>query len=321
VTDSVRPKRVLAVCYSQTGQLSKIAENFLAPLRESPAIELHVESLQPIHEYPFPWPFLRFFDAFPETVHGDTVPLRPLALPEQDAFDLVIVFYQVWFLSPSQPITAFLKDPLTSKLLADKPVITVIGCRNMWLMAQEKVKRLLAACGARLLDNVVLVDSSPTLATLLTTPLWLLTGKRHLIKALPSAGIDDTAITRTRRFGMALRDALQRNEERGTEPLLSGLKAVDADPRLLASEKAGTRSFQLWGKLLRAIGRPGQWRRYPVLLLYVLFLVALILSVVPISLTIQWLLRPLMRRRLAALKSQFELPSGCGAERMHLYER
>jgi hypothetical protein len=33
------------------------------------------------------------------------------------------------------------------------------------------------------------------------------------------------------------------------------------------------------------------------------------------------MLRPLMRRRLAAIKSRFEWPSGSGRERMHLYER
>lgn len=322
MTDPGGPKRVLAVRFSQTGQLHDISEHLLAPLRDSPDIQLHVETLQPVREYPFPWPFLRFFDTFPETVHGDTAPLRPLALRADDTpFDLVIVFYQVWFLAPSQPIATFLRDPLAAKLLAGKPVVTVIGCRNMWMLAQEKVKRLLDACGARLLDNVVLTDSGPTLATLLTTPLWLLTGRRELIRALPAAGIAADAIARTRRFGLALRDALRRDEERGDQPLLRGLQAVDADPRLLVSEKAGTRSFHLWGKLLRGVGRPGQWQRQPVLLVYVLFLVALILTVVPVSLALQWLLRPLMRRRLAAIKSKFEGPSGSGRERMHLYER
>lgn len=322
MTDLVRPKRVLAVRFSQTGQLHDISEHLLAPLRESPDIRLHVETLRPVREYPFPWPFLRFFDTFPETVHGVAVPLQPLDVPSDDVpFDLVIVFYQVWFLAPSPPIATFLQDPSVAKLLAGKPVVTVIGCRNMWMMAQEKIKRLLDACGARLVDNVVLTDDSPTLATLLTTPLWLLTGRRDFFRALPAAGIAAPSIAHTRRFGLALRDALRRNEERGAQPLLGGLQAVEADPRLLVSEKAGTRSFHVWGTLLRAVGRPGQWQRQPVLLVYVLFLVALILTVVPVSLALQWLLRPLMRRRLAAIKSKFEWPSGSGRERMHLYER
>jgi hypothetical protein len=187
------------------------------------------------------------------------------------------------------------------------------------MLAQEKMKGMLEACGARLLDNVALVDPSPTMASLWTTPFWLLSGKKDFIKMLPPAGVDAASIQAASRFGFALRDALRNNEERGNAPLLSGLKAVDSNPHLLVSEKAATRSFYLWGKLLRAVGEPGQLRRYPFLILYVIFLITLISTVVPLSLLIQSLLRPFMRRRFAALKQRFDLPSGSGTERMHLY--
>jgi hypothetical protein len=71
--------------------------------------------------------------------------------------------------------------------------------------------------------------------------------------------------------------------------------------------------------LLRAAGEPGQWQRYPFLVLYVIFLIALIMTVVPLSLLIQSLLRPFTRRRFAVLKQQFDLPSGSSTERMHQY--
>jgi hypothetical protein len=319
VTDSPRPKRVLAVCYSQTGQLSRIARHFLAPLQERADVDLHVEKLRPVRDYPFPWPLLRFFDTFPETVHAAPSPLQPLSLTGAEDFDLVVVFYQVWFLAPAQPVTAFLQHPPAARILKDKPVVTVIACRNMWLLAQERMRAMLERVGARLVDNVVLVDPSPTMASLLTTPLWMLSGKRDLIRALPPAGVDEASIVATRRFGVALRDALERDEERGTAPLLTGLRAVDANPHLLVSEKAATRSFYLWGKLMRAAGAPGQWRRYPVLFLYISFLVTLVLTVVPVSLVVQALLRPFTRARFARLKARFDAPSGSGAERMHLY--
>ena len=65
--------------------------------------------LRPRKPYPFPWPILRFFDTFPETIHLDPPELEPFALPP-GRFDLVILGYQVWFLSPSGPTAAFLKD-------------------------------------------------------------------------------------------------------------------------------------------------------------------------------------------------------------------
>jgi len=313
-------KRVLVLTYSQTGQLAEVTRRVVEPLQQDNGISVHIETLRPVAPYPFPWGFFSFLDAFPESAHMAPCELQPLTLKGDEDFDLVILPYQVWFLAPSIPVTSFLKHPLAKKLLAGKPVVTVIACRNMWMLAQEKMKGMLADCGARLLDNVALVDPSPTMASLWTTPFWLLSGKKDFLKFLPPAGVDAESIQRARRFGLALCDALHLDAERGNAPLLGGLKAADSNPHLLFSEKAATRSFFVWGKLLRAVGKPGQLRRYPFLILYVMFLITLISTVVPVSLLIQSLTRPLLRRRFAAIKQQFDQPSGSGAERMHLYE-
>lgn len=206
-------KRVLVLNYSQTGQLTEITGRIVEPLQQDKNILLHIEILRPLKPYPFPWKFFSFLDAFPESAHMIAPPLQPLSLSGDENFDLVILPYQVWFLAPSLPVTAFLKHPVAKKLLAGKPVVTVIACRNMWMLAHEKMKVLLNACGARLLDNVVLVDPASTIATLFTTPLWLLTGKRNLLRILPPAGVDAASIQATSRFGFALRDALHNNQE------------------------------------------------------------------------------------------------------------
>ncbi len=317
---SPRRKRVLVIQYSQTGQLTAVAEQIAAPLRADPGIELHVESLKPLPAYPFPWPFFRFLDAFPEAALMQPPALAALSLTGDERFDLVILPYQVWFLAPSPPITAFLRHPVGRRLLRGKPVVTVIACRNMWMLAQEKLKTLLADCGARLIDNVVLIDPGPTLATFFTTPRWLWTGNPAGFWGMPPAGLNAAQIQGTRRFGLALRDALHRGAEQGSQPLLSGLGAVTADPRLYVSEKAGTRSFFVWGKLLRAAGGPGSPQRLPLLALYVVFLVLMIATVVPTSLLLQALLRPLLGGWLGRIKHQFEKPSGSATDRLRLYE-
>ncbi len=315
-----RKKRVLLIQYSQTGQLTAVADRIVAPLRDDPTIELHVESLRPLPAYPFPWPFFRFLDAFPESALMKPPPLAPLTLTDDEDFDLILLPYQVWFLAPSPPITAFLRDPLAQRLLRGKPVVTVIACRNMWMLAQEKLKGLLAGAGARLIDNVVLVDPGPTLATFITTPRWLWTGRQGGFWGLPAAGLSAAQIASTRRFGLALRDALHRDAERGQAPLLAGLAAVTADPRLYISEKAGTRSFFAWGHLLRAAGPPGSPQRVPLLALYVVFLILMIVTVVPTSLLLQLLLRPVLGGWLGRIKAQFEMPSGSATDRLPLYE-
>lgn len=313
-------KKVLAILYSQTGQLSAIAEQVLAPLLADARIGVHLEILKPVREHPFPWPFFRFLDTFPESAHLVPEKLQPLTLAENAEFDLVLIFYQVWFLAPSRPAIAFLDTPAAQRVLRGKPVVTVIACRNMWMNAHTRMRRLLNQLGARHLDNVVLTDRAPTLATLLTTPLWLLTGRKTPVPGLPTAGVAPGEIKRSIRFGRALRDALHAGHEQGEGPLLSGLGAVEAQPQLMVSERAGSRSFHVWGKLLRLAGPPGAWQRKPLLVFYVVFLLGIIVTVVPLSLALQTLLRPLLKQRLAALKAGFEHPSGSGTERLTQYD-
>jgi len=312
-------KKVLVVHYSQTGQLTRVVKSICATLGGK-NIEIAHEYLRPKECYPFPWPLFQFFDVFPESVYLDPPELEPLQLDTQVKYDLIILAYQVWFLSPALPITAFLKSPQAQTLLQDRPVVTLIACRNMWLMAQEKMKTLLQACGAKLRDNVVLVDPGPSLTTFITTPRWLLSGNKGKSGGfLPPAGVSENDIDNASRFGRALAYALNNDLEQHDAPMLTGLKAVVVDPKLITSEKVGNRSFMIWGRILRKMGKAGDPRRKPILLFYICFLVILIITVVPITMFIKSLLRPLIQKKLNSQKAYFELPSGSGQERMQEY--
>ena len=303
-------KRVLVVYFSQTGQLARIARRLASPLAASGEVELVEEVLRPRAPYPFPWPLLRFFDAMPEAVLLDPPELESLAVRPDQPFDLIVLAYQVWFLSPSGPTTAFLKSDEGKRLLRGRPVVTVIACRNMWLNAQETVKSLIREAGGELRDNVVFTDRAPTLATLITTPRWLLTGRRDAFLGLPSAGVAEADIAGAERFGHALVQALRDGREKGSAPMLAGLGAARVDPRLIFSERAGKRAFGAWSRIIRLGGAPGAWLRLPLVVLFCLYLVAMILAVVPASLLLQRLLRPLLARRLESQKTYFEAPSG-----------
>lgn len=304
--------RVLVVCYSQTGQLRDIVEATIAPLRRASEIEVVVETLRPAQPFPFPWTFWQFFDTFPETVHEVALPNQSMAVSLDERFDLVILAYQVWFLSPALPITAFLDSPEASRLLAGRPVITLVGCRNMWLMAQERMKERLAELGARLIDHIVLTDSTHSAFTFVSTPLWMLTGKRgpFLGGFVPPAGVPAAEIAGCSRFGEAIAAQLPDRDPRDDRPMLQGLGAVSVNERLIASERIGKRSFRLWGSLLRALGDPGTPLRRAALGCYFLFLLTLILTVVPISAVLKRLLAPLARARTAAQRAYFAAPSG-----------
>lgn len=305
-------KRVLFVSYSQTGQLSAVVQSVAAPLVASPSVDVVFETLDPVEPYPFPWPFLRFFNTFPETVHAMPRPLKPLRVGADEPFDLIVLAYQVWFLSPSQPMAAFLQSPEAVRLLRGRPVITLIACRNMWLMAQETVKQRLHALGAHLIDNVVLTDRAHSAATFISTPLWMLTGRRgpFLGEAVPAAGIDAEDIAGARRFGCAIEAGLPALDGAQPRAMLKGLGAVTVNERLIASERIGYRSFRLWGRLLLILGPPSSLPRRVVLCFYIVFLAVMILTVAPISALIKRFLGPWMRERIARQRAYFAAPSG-----------
>lgn len=305
-------KRVLIVHFSQSGQLNDVVRSIAAPLEASDEIEVSYELLRPQVEYPFPWPFFRFFDTFPETVYADPDPIAPLSDACRQRYDLVILAYQVWFLSPAQPVTAFLDSPEAPALLRDTPVITLIACRNMWLMAQETMKERLASLGARLTDNIVLTDPALSGLTFFSTPMWVLTGNKGpwLGGLIPEAGVSPEDIAAASRFGDAIARQLPQRGNGEANPMLSGLGAVSINEKLIASERIAIRSFRIWGGLLRALGKQGAPLRRLVLVVYILFLLTMILTVVPITALLKVLFKPLLRDRIAEQRRYYSAPSG-----------
>ena len=300
-------KHILVISYSQTGQLNELTQHFLKPLKQQENIVIEECQIKPIQPYSFPWKFIPFFNQFPESVHLKPAPIEKPIL-QREKYDLVVIAYSVWFLSPSQPITAFLQSE-QAKILKNTPVITLIGCRNMWLMAQEKMKKMLTALDANLIGNVVKTDQSNAWASFITTPAWMFSGKKRYFSWLPSAGISDADMQDMQRFGCRLVEVL--NENRPLDKsLFQNMGAVKIDEKLMMSEKVGHRSFYIWGKLLLKCGQISPVFRQAVLYFYIVFLIILILTVVPLSAVVKRLLKPLLKEKLARQKRYFAEPSG-----------
>ena len=312
-------KKVLVLYYSQTGQLTDVVKSFTAPLEADKNVALTYQNIEPTTPYPFPWGYLEFFDIFPESVYMDGCKIKEFKnVNEDDEFDLVILAYTIWFLSPSLPISGFLNSNY-AKLLKDKPVITLIACRNMWIMAQEKMKTKLKELGARLIDNVVLIDQGGNLATFITTPRWMWTGNKNSILGLPKAGIHPDEIRNSSRFGLALAEALASDLEKKNKPLLNGLEAVKVDNSLIGTEKIAHKSFKIWGGLIRKFGTTGSKARIPILALYFLFLLSLIVIIVPLNTIVKPIFRKLNSKKVDKQRRYFEEPSGSGKKRLEEY--
>ncbi|NDP27569.1 MAG: dialkylresorcinol condensing enzyme DarA, partial [Flavobacterium sp.] len=206
-------KNVLVVYYSQSGQLESIARNISKPLLDSGEINVIFHEIQLEKPFHFPWNSDAFFDVFPESFLQIPSALKPIPSEILNIkFDLILLNYQVWYLSPSIPINSFLKSQDSQILLNNTPVVTISGSRNMWILAQEKVKKLLKQSNAQLKGNIALVDRAGNLISVVTIFDWMLSGiKRRYLGIFPLPGVSDKDVEESTKFGKVIVSCLKDN--------------------------------------------------------------------------------------------------------------
>ena len=277
-------KEILIVYYSQTGQLKTILENIASTL-SGEGIRITNLPITPQKEYPFPWKADEFYGAFPETFLQIPTPLTPVPSDILNKkYDLVILGYTVWYLTPSIPINSFLKSEEAKALLANTPVVTVSASRNMWIMAQEKVKKLLVANRANLVGNIALVDRNINHISVITIVHWLMGGKKtRMFGIFPKPGVSDKDIANASRFGKPIKKALRENEYGDLQEALLAEGAVKVDPSLIATDIRGNMVFSKWANFL--IKKEGKERSkalvfFKYYLLFAIWIIAPIVFVV-----------------------------------------
>ena len=279
-------KRVLVVYYTQSGQLKEIIDSVLSPLTEVTIDFLPIDTTEP---FPFPWTDEAFFGAFPESYLQIPQPLKPFQLAHTD-YDLVILGYQVWYLSPSIPFNSFLQSEAGKQLLQGKPVITISGTRNMWVMAQQKVKKLLTDCGAHLVGNIALTDRHHNHISVITIVQWLFSGdknKRYL-GVFPKAGVADKDIQGASVYGTLIAPHLQTGDYTGLQQAIVAHGGVHYKRFILSAEKKGNRLFGIWAKMIY-----GSKKRKFLLKCFRIYLYIAIWVLMPIVWLLYWLTYPL----------------------------
>lgn len=245
---------VLVLYYSQTGQLKSVADNCLKPLVNDHSVNVDFVRVDTKHRFPFPWTRMEFFNAFPESVYGTPFDMEPVQIDESKDYDLIILAYTVWYLNPSIPISSLLQHPQAEKIFAGKKVMTLIGSRNMWVLAQEKIKHHLKRLKADLMGNVVLIDRNKNLISIITIIRWMFYGKKNPFWGFPSAGIIQKDIEESSRFGEIILDKLKRNDFAEMQEELNAKGAVEINPSLVILEKRATKLFNMYASFLSKKG-------------------------------------------------------------------
>ncbi len=245
-------KNVLVIYYSQSGQLESIARSIAEPLLNSEEIKVVFYEIQMQKNFPFPWDKSSFFDAFPESFLQ--IPSELKSVPEKitnTKFDLILLNYQVWYLSPSIPINSFLKSPEAKIIFKNSLVVTISGSRNMWVMAQEKVKNLLIQNQANLKGNIALVDRVGNLISVITIVEWMFSGiKKRYLGIFPLPGVSEKDINESSKYGKLIKECLLNDNLDDLQERLVEKNAVKISSYLVTVDKTANKIFNKWSNFI-----------------------------------------------------------------------
>lgn len=294
-------KKILVINYSQSGQLNEILNNLTSTLTDAVNIDRLNITLK--KSFPFPWKSKTFFDAMPESVLEIPTELEPLSFSETQ-YDLILVGYQPWFLSPSIPTTSFLKDPEFIKRLNGTPVITVIGARNMWINSQKSVVQSIQQNGGKLVANIPFVDKASNLASVVSILHWMLTGKKTKKWGIfPKPGVSDEDIVGSEKYGKLINEALNKNNFTGLQKNMIETGQIKILTTILFIEGRAKKLFKIWANLIKKKEKKSTQSRQRWLVIFKYYLIFALFIVSPIVLLIYSLLvRPFTQGKIKQMK-------------------
>lgn len=275
-------KHILVVYYSQSGQLKTISDNFMLPFRES-GCDIEMVEIKPKKAYTFPWTGKSFFDVMPESVLCIKGELEEPNFKRSN-YDLVVFAYQPWFLSPSIPASTLLQNEKFKAILQNTPVVTLIGARNMWISANEKIKKLLAAAKANLVGNIVLTDKNPNLISAITIQYWMFTGKKEkLFGIFPKPGVSEKDINLAHVFGSQVLKCLNQNNLSHLQNELINKKALSVNHVLMFVESRAIKIFHIWANIIINKNNRSAWllmfKYYLIIALFILSPVVILIYI------------------------------------------
>ncbi len=265
--------KILAINYSQSGQLNDIVDNFLKPIKNQ---DIDRIIFKPKNDFPFPWTSDVFFNTMPECILEEAVALEEINY-KYDSYDLIILGYQPWYLSPSIPTTSLLQSEKFKKLLKDTHIITLIGSRNMWLNSQESIKKSLLKNKAKLIGNIPLYDRANNQISAMTILYWMLTTKKDkMLGVFPKPGVSATDIKNIEKQGDVLKDSIEKNSFENLQDDFINEIPINIPNDILFVELRARKLFNAWAKLIKSKTKSRKlWVNiYKYYLLIALFIIA-----------------------------------------------
>ena len=296
-----KPPKIALFYYTQTGQALQIADKICEPLEEAGCKVIRKE-IEPVEPYPFPWSSMEFFQVFPESRLGIPCKLKPIDLSDAADADLVIIAGQSWYLSWSTPIHSFFLSEEIRNFLKGRNIVVSMGCRNMWIMTQQKTRDYIREIGGNYVGFICLQDKAPNLVSGITIIRWLFHNKKMATRLLPAAGISVEDIDNARGYGKIIHETLERNDFSEMQQKLMEKNAVTFLSTLWFIEKNGYKMWGQWAKFIRKKGEYNDPKRKPYLRLFCAYLFFVLYVISPVAMFFFFLTYPFRRTSLEKAK-------------------
>jgi len=295
-------KNILVVSYSQSGQLDEIIDNFLIPFDKELIERVKIFPQVP---FPFPWKSKEFFDAMPETVLEEKIELQEINFQSSN-YEMIIIGYQPWYLSPSLPISSLLQNEKFIKLLKGTPVITIIGARNMWLNSQENIKEYIYKAGGELVANIPLIDRNNNQVSALTILHWMLTGKKQrFLNIFPYPGISQKDIKGADAFGKIVFKAFMDKSFLGIQQAILDLNLINIGTDILFIEARAKKIFNIFARIIKEKGTSKRKRSFLIYLFKYYLIIGLFILAPIILLIFNIFARPFKHKTIQKQKQYF----------------
>ncbi|MDC0676490.1 hypothetical protein [Sorangium atrum] len=146
--ERARGRSALLLYYSLTGNgqvaMQHVKEGLL---RKGYAVdEKVVEAEEPLFRFPLSW--RRFWRITFRAVFRRPAAIKPLGIPADHAYDLIVVECQTWFIGMAAPMEAVFEEPANRAIFRGRDVATVHVCRGLWRRTQAMTIRWLNRCDA-----------------------------------------------------------------------------------------------------------------------------------------------------------------------------
>jgi menaquinone-dependent protoporphyrinogen IX oxidase len=213
---SDRPRRVLLLYYSYSGQARKVLDAAGEVFRER-GYEVHaapIEFTDPRYaerfsRFPMNHTWRDFLGMLPAQTLKATGSIRTPDEVRRTDYDLICIGSPTWWRDVSMPLRSFLKSDEAPPLVGGKPFAVFVVCRRYWRENLNAVRKLAEKAGGRYEGGVHFGYPGDQLRSMLSLTSYLGSGEyrdRYLGLRIPATNISEAQLDETRRFAATLAD-------------------------------------------------------------------------------------------------------------------